>query len=987
MVLNNHCYVGLEFFTVLTYLMGATGVRVRARTALSKNVATSPETARQAEALLIPTVINGYPMPTKQELWEELVDRMSPAEQAAMGGATAAKAKMPPDLSLAALRDQASKNLIPVTSKRPAMRTQQALMEDIQWLTEHPVNKSKPSGRVCCCKKVKKTEDCQSNKDDNLFTASAEDRSDGWCCKVAEACKVKPFLTPATTAYSDLHADRQAEIVSASRMCLVDKVGCNSCNADEDCPGAQKCKLRPSTSDADACTGLMQRTCADVPGLSGSSAGCAIFFRDLQWVFLVTSSGGGGHISAAQAITRRVNDNMIAKVEAVKQECAQFLEGGAHTSGDVVREKNKVEEVLKSEPTLVPYQQPHCCCKTKSVREASCNKEHAVWTPKGDGSGRGYCCKQRMGSHGSNGCDMLRGYQHTGESVRAKLAKKAGTPMFEGALCSACKTAKDCPGTVRHGFVVHFNAMESDCTTFFRSVNMGETFAKQWDDAMKKEEFAKLLFFASASNILTNERMNEYGTQCLTTIKIQMRYHSELFGRKLSYVVDTQPFHKWAISEAAKDSQAKSVEMYLTDFPNQRCNAFKTTLSRLANSGGWGSTHTRLHMPEVKLQEAVQWFNLHPGQYKFEENLPVGFEYKNPNNPLPGQQIDVTWKAQVTGEAQNYVHLGGEMTENLYSFSVRAEDRVALIMLGSEPAFDTVVNMVGLMIELALFHEYHRLGVESGIAGHKFEPYLDLARSAASDRQAWLFVACGKAVNNRGPDGLYQAVVAEVSAYEEKLRALHEQRGQIGMPRRALRIVPFTGQQAILAFARANVAIVKSGGMSSAEAYQLVTQDREAAMPRQNESGARRERLANSPYRKVILINAWSSAQDIAYAVKKEHTEEAWQDLLSTKGQVPWEGGNAEYLVHHSQAKLVCVTPSVKQLLSGSGVAFSSWESTAKTLHRLRNWIKLCDGPFLKIMDELLYQNPGGDLQSEFDVQTYSGWKRLWRGLQAGHAF
>jgi len=84
-----------------------------------------------------------------------------------------------------------------------------------------------------------------------------------------------------------------------------------------------------------------------------------------------------------------------------------------------------------------------------------------------------------------------------------------------------------------------------------------------------------------------------------------------------------------------------------------------------------------------------------------------------------------------------------------YTFDIKPEDRVGLIMLGSEPPTDTVVRMVELMATLG--------GARAGAS----DPEAVSMRQALTGQKvrdqkgaAWLFVACGRARTRGGPGGL-----------------------------------------------------------------------------------------------------------------------------------------------------------------------------------------------------------------------------------------
>jgi hypothetical protein len=262
----------------------------------------------------------------------------------------------------------------------------------------------------------------------------------------------------------------------------------------------------------------------------------------------------------------------------------------------------------------------------------------------------------------------------------------------------------------------------------------------------------------------------------------------------------------------------------------------------------------------------------------------------------------------------------------LYDFDIKAKDRVGLVMLGSEPGADTVVKMVKLMSRLGLY----RAGKRDDELLSSLPNYVDTSNVGTS----YLFVACGRKSSQGSPGGLYDRVRRAIMQYEEEASALPHSEQRI-------RIVPFSGQFAIKAYARSDVAVVKVGGLTAAEALQLTKLDRNERLPARGDSAGQ----------KRILVNSWTSSYALGKEVRNSNgpdsiSQEDWQRSLIDLAQVGWEGGNAEYLAEKIQAKMVCVTPSKGQLeRGGSSTAFASDPQ----------WKTFCDLPFIKDMDASLF--------------------------------
>lgn len=482
------------------------------------------------------------------------------------------------------------------------------------------------------------------------------------------------------------------------------------------------------------------------------------------------------------------------------------------------------------------------------------------------------------------------------------------------------------------GFVVEVDMMRSACTQIV-GVEAGEWLAGQWNEAMAQEKFADLQTMAQQSSMFE---------QFIPTISPCYRGLSDLVvaatgkfdGRGLHYVIDTQPFFKTVIASVGRQHGMRVMEVYLTDMPSEKCVHFSSPLKALAESSKtWESNHIRVHTPHANIEDLKRWFGFKDkAQYVFEAGLPIDARYRDKGLALPGQQVEVVWKSQVQLQREDgafidegavYRKLGArevvEGNATRYTFDVKPEDRVGLIMLGSEPPTDTVVRMVELMATL---------GRARAGAG---DPEAVSMRQALTDQKvrdqegtAWLFVACGRARTRGGPGGLYDKVMQRVLGYEF-FGSTWPQAG------RRLRIVPFSGQFAIKAYARSDVALVKTGGLTTAEALSLTELDR-----------------AFSDGRKRILVNSWSSSYDLGKAIHNNEPMDSdhWQAFLADSAQVGWEGGNAEYIAREIQAQMVCVKPSKSQLRAGrSSEAFADDPG----------WYDRCELPFVRAMDARLY--------------------------------
>lgn len=160
------------------------------------------------------------------------------------------------------------------------------------------------------------------------------------------------------------------------------------------------------------------------------------------------------------------------------------------------------------------------------------------------------------------------------------------------------------------------------------------------------------------------------------------------------------------------------------------------------------------------------------------------------------------------------------------SFNIQKSDKVAFLMLGSQPTTQSVLNWL---------HTFVNSSRESG----------------REDRQHYFFFYCGGAHSDQERNGLLEAVQQELEALkrEEKIPA-------------HFNIVPFTNQDAdeiALLMARSDVSITRSGGATSMELLQL----NQADLPK------RQNKLTLIHSESLLLDEKVSRMHDTSAFVKK----------------------------------------------------------------------------------------------------------------------
>ncbi len=240
------------------------------------------------------------------------------------------------------------------------------------------------------------------------------------------------------------------------------------------------------------------------------------------------------------------------------------------------------------------------------------------------------------------------------------------------------------------------------------------------------------------------------------------------------------------------------------------------------------------------------------------------------NMPAPNQAMTVTLKGQTTEESDFLASLGFEETEEeTFSLNIKAEDKVGLIMLGGVPTEDAIKKYLDSAIAAAAQNSEHIRNEEE----------------TSSHGKNYLFIACGK-----HELGIYDKAVKRVRAV-----GLNDQ----------LTIIPFTGQDCASIFARSNISITRSGGMTSCEVYALKGNPKRhdpkvalihAEIP---EPKLASNYLAHRALALDLVFQGKCAKRDffdLSAETQDNLLKEAYENYLREKGIPLWEGSNAEYL-------------------------------------------------------------------------------------------
>ncbi len=430
---------------------------------------------------------------------------------------------------------------------------------------------------------------------------------------------------------------------------------------------------------------------------------------------------------------------------------------------------------------------------------------------------------------------------------------------------------------------------------------LGDIGVRSWDNAQKKGDLKFLENYASWGWI----------GEILFYPIVYFKMKSILQNLKVEpdFVVSTQAFCLNAIVQAMRSvNKEKSWKMHmhvhLTDMPSKKAIHFFPSINKVAKNDDLRDMVT-LHAPKplTKANESdADFWKKYCGKINVitDKNFPLReafLETSALKKRLEQPVIDVNIKLNRPEEAA-IIKKGlaeasaSSFDEGRATIKVKKEDKLAFLMLGSMPTTKSVLDWVNSFAE-------------------------ESQNSSVSDAQRYFFLYCGAPNTDQEQNPLLKAVSEEI----DKLKI----EGKIA---RNFNLIPFTNQSAdeiALLMARSDVSITRSGGATSMELLQLDKADlpkrankatlihSEASLilkqdaPKQNRNWI--ENIIRSV--KKWLGLAPSTKKQIAAQIKKMEPKEAYNALdatalrklaieriLTRKGIVLWEGGNAKYLAN-----------------------------------------------------------------------------------------
>lgn len=393
------------------------------------------------------------------------------------------------------------------------------------------------------------------------------------------------------------------------------------------------------------------------------------------------------------------------------------------------------------------------------------------------------------------------------------------------------------------------NLMESPCTNLLgkAGVAMGNLMTEKWNRAQRAGNMDKL------RNLVSQQWLMQplFGRQCTSYFKRIFKGNAFPHAGPPTTTISTQPLLLQSIGEAlgsirrqSADDSAMFVNVHMTDLPTPVAVHFFDPIRRIAQNKHLVADRIILHTVEPA-EGGVKWLadqtGLHDWQIKVEKFMPVTDDFTR-GNGLPRPHTRTPLRLKAQ-LPDEAAFLGGE-----YGVSTIGEDdTVLLIMLGSQP---------------------------TASAMQKYQEQAKLLEAQAEKGQGlyWVFLACGSPTTSDYKD-LFNELVVDATQF-------NAQQKQLG---RKMRIMPFTGQPAATILGRADISVTRSGGMTCGELLALASR------------GDNRR----------VLLHVEIPPETPETPPEDKQGRLAWEGAVLEGGMVPWEAGNARFLMRKLGAEVV----------------------------------------------------------------------------------
>lgn len=393
--------------------------------------------------------------------------------------------------------------------------------------------------------------------------------------------------------------------------------------------------------------------------------------------------------------------------------------------------------------------------------------------------------------------------------------------------------------------VEKIDVMSSPCTALLgeHGLSVGKAFSNVWNLGQSLGSVKALTGMSKVQGF----EDDVFHRQCQKYVRNVLAANRLTRVSPPSSIVSCQPMQHAAVATAIHDFIKETglkltLDIHLTELPTRHSVSFFDPLRDLAEHFPEVASHVRLHTVAPVSGGAdfiAERTGLNASQVTLEENMPVDERLQSKELAGPGEATNITLKA-TNGRERRFLGRDAKV------FDISADDRVTLLMLGSQPTVSTMRDYVERFLQSTPKH---------------------------AARTHWVFLAAGD---------------PKVPAFERLYASLADLADRFNFLQRMtdgnVRMVPFTRQSVSELESRADVTLTRSGGITSGELLAM------------SKRGDKRQILLHLEVPK----NDKTVEPEADSELRKE-----WERAALTDSMVEWEMGNALFLKQVLNATLV----------------------------------------------------------------------------------
>lgn len=434
-------------------------------------------------------------------------------------------------------------------------------------------------------------------------------------------------------------------------------------------------------------------------------------------------------------------------------------------------------------------------------------------------------------------------------------------------------------------YIRKIDVMNSRCTIF---PCFGRWSSGLWDHAQKTGNTTRQIILVRGQWLF--DRICYFSTYFYVLSLLRDLKH------RPNRIVLTSPLFLSAISSAVKTVNKTSkipilIDLYMTEPPTDKALHFFNPIRGLNQSQ---RNLLTLHVQKPSDNdlylaggEEKYWkekTGLFPSQIVHDSPIKLLYQ-RSEVLPLPGQDCELSLKAhpEFEKEGKFFEELASDGLARSYDpstgeciFSIQKKDKLCLIMLGGVPTKKAILDYVDQILEAA----------KDG-------------KKSLVESKNYVFISCGDPSTF-----LYEEVMQKLSRCQSS----------------SVHLIPFTGQPIEKVFARADMTITRSGGMTSLEIMAL-----------------KKNQMRNDPKKILIHSEAGDAVLDFeefsARRKTKKHLHDYFEYLIR-KGIPLWEGGNAAYLLKEVPSVEIVTVKGVSSYVKNLFFNFPLHAKTSDELER-----------------------------------------------------